>query len=77
MVSKCSIVHRSKIGVCVPTEIACKPSMLTPIKYIFSESLFNIDSTFGFCFDHIHHNRQRQHIFCNNDVASLFENTFT
>ena len=53
-------LHGSKIGVCLPTEIVRKPSLLTPIKYIFSKSLLNLDSIFGF-FDH---NKQGQHIFC-------------
>ena len=39
-------LHRGKIGVCVPTGIVCKPSMLTRIKYTFSESLLNTDSIF-------------------------------
>ena len=55
--------HGNKIGVCVSTETVCKLSMLTTIKYIFSESLLNIESIFGFCFNHIDHNKQPQHFF--------------
>ena len=40
----------------------CKLSLLTPINYIFSESLFNIDSIFRICFHDIYHNRERQQI---------------
>ena len=64
-------LHRSKIGVYVPTEIVCKLSMLTPTKCIFSESLLSIVSIFGFCFNHIDYNKQRQHIFGDHDVAQL------
>ena len=45
-------------------EKRCKPSMLTPIKYIPSESFLNIDSSFGFCLHHIDHNKQHQHFVC-------------
>ncbi len=45
--------------------------MVTPIKYIFSESPLNKECDFGFCFDHIDHNKQRQHFVCNNDDAQL------
>ncbi len=45
--------------------------MVTPIKYIFYESLLNKDCNFGFCFDHKDHNKQRQHFACNYDVAQL------
>ncbi len=34
--------HGRKIGVFVPSGIMCKPSMVTPIKYIFSGSLLKI-----------------------------------
>ena len=54
-----------------PTQIVCKPSMLTPIKYIFSEHLLDIDCIFGFCFNHIDHNKQRQQIVCDHDVGQL------
>ena len=64
-------LHGGKIGVCVPTEIVCKLSMLTPIKYIFYRSLLNIDYILGFCFNHIDQNKQPQHIFCDHDVAKL------
>ncbi len=63
--------HWRKIGVFVPSQIVCKPSMVTPIKFIFSESLLNKDCNFGFCFDKIDHNKQRQHFVCNYDVAQL------
>ena len=42
----------------------CNLSILTPVKYISSESLLNIDSSFGFCFDHIDRNKQHQHFVC-------------
>ena len=64
-------LHGSKIGVCVPTEIMCNLSMLTSINYIFSESLLNIDSIFGFCFDGTDHNKQRYQILCDHDVGQL------
>ena len=59
------------IGVCVPTEIVCKPSTLTPIKYIFYESFLNIDSIFGFRFDHYKYNKRHQQNFCDGDVGHL------
>ena len=49
-------------------------SELTPIKYtgIFSaESLLNIDSIFGFCFDHFDHNKHHQQIVCDQVVGQL------
>ena len=46
--------------------------MLTPMKYIFSESLLNINSIFGFCFDHIVHNKQRQQIVDDHDVGQFW-----
>lgn len=38
---------------------------------IFSESLMNIDSIFGFCFYHMNHNKQRHHIFYDHDFTQL------
>lgn len=38
--------------------------MRTPMKYISSESLLNKDFSFGFCFDHIDHNKRCQHSVC-------------
>ncbi len=56
--------HGRKIGVFVPSEIVCKPSMVTPIKYIFSGSLLKKkkknNCKFRFSFDHIDHNKQRK-----------------
>lgn len=50
---RCTIrLHGSKIGVCIPTEIVCKLSVLTLIKCTFSVSSFNKDS--------IDYNKQRQ-----------------
>ncbi len=61
--------HGRKIGVFVPSQIVSKPSVVTPIKYIFYKSLLNKDLNFGFCFDYIDHNKQRQYFVCNYDVA--------
>ncbi len=58
-----------KIGVFVPSEIVRKLSVVTPIKYMFSESLLNGDFNFGFCFDQIDHNKQCQHFVCKYDVV--------
>ncbi len=61
-----------KIGVSVrrvPGETVCKPSTLTPIKYIVSESLLNVDFIFRFRLDHIDHNKKLQHFDCNYDVV--------
>ena len=64
-------LHGSKIGVCVLNEIVCKLSILNPIKYIFSESILNINSIFGFCFDDNDRNNQRQQILCDHSVGQL------
>ena len=36
----------------------CKPSILTPIKYTFSERFFIVDSIYGFYFIYVDHNKQ-------------------
>lgn len=33
---------------CVPSEIVCKPFILTPIEYVVSGSVYNIDSFLDF-----------------------------
>ena len=67
-------LHRSEIGVCISTEIVCKPSMLTV--YIFCKL---IEYRF-YCWilvDQIDHNTQRQQIvrdqICDHDVGPDFE----
>ncbi len=80
-VQKTSRYHGRKIGIFLSSGIVCKPSMVTPIKNVFSKILLNKDCNFGFCFDDIDHNKQRQHFVCNYDVAqhkvNYFENTFS
>ena len=45
-----------------PNSDWCNPSRLTPINkvYTFTESILSTDSTFGFYFDHVDHNKQPQ-----------------
>ena len=53
-------------------KIVCKLIQCqNPINYIFSESLLNINSIFGFCFDDIDHTKQLQQILYDNDVGQL------
>ena len=57
---------RSKISVCVPIEMVCKPSMLTPIKHIYIYifwKLIGYRSYVRFCPDQVHHNKHHQQIF--------------
>ena len=35
----------------------------TPIKYRFSARVLNVDFIFGFCFNHIDHNKQHKYFF--------------
>ena len=65
-------LNGSRIGVCVQTDRNCVQTInaYSNKEYIFSsESLLNIKSISGFCFDDIDHINQREQIICGHDVV--------
>ena len=48
--------------------------MLTPIKYISSESLMNMDCIFEFCLSHIDHNKNCQRFVRDSNVVQHLVN---